>query len=360
MRKAFNFVLVLMIACGCSTAPVSVTGEDIIMQAPSKVESPVGGELASLRNAKVWLNSPPLTAEELRGKVVLVHFWTYTCINWLRAEPYIRAWAEKYKQKGLVVIGVHTPEFEFEKDLNNVRRAAANLTVPYPIAVDSEYRIWNGFANRYWPALYFIDAQGRIRHHRFGEGDYERSERVIQKLLAEAGGSDIPNDLAPVNGQGVFAAADWGNLGSGENYLGYDRTVNFASPGNAIRNKAASYSLPPKFARKEWALAGDWVIGGSEARTEKPGGRVVYRFRARDLHLVMGPAAIVATVRFRVLLDGKPPGKSHGIDVDDDGYGAISAPRMYQLIRQLGPVADQQFEIEFLDPGAKIYAFTFG
>jgi len=358
MRNTVHFILILILSGGCSLVPA--TQENVIMETPSAERSTTPGELASLGRATAWLNSSPVKAEELRGKVVLVHFWTYTCINWLRTEPYIRAWADKYKQKGLVVIGVHTPEFEFEKALANVSIAAAELKVPYPIAVDTEYRIWNAFNNRYWPALYFIDAQGRIRHHRFGEGDYEQSEKVIQQLLVETGVEDVPSDVAPVNGSGVFAPADWDHLGSGENYLGYARTQNFGSPGGAVKDKVANYTAPSKFDLNQWALAGDWQIEGSMTRSERPNGRVSYRFQARDLHLVMGPGQPKATIRFRVLIDGKPPRESHGSDVNADGYGIVHAPRMYQLVRQSGPITDRLFEIEFFEPGVKVYAFTFG
>ena len=360
IQKAIRFLMVLILASGCSAPPKSVTEEKVVMQTPSGARSAAGGELAALGNATEWINSPPLGGEQLRGKVVLVTFWTYTCINWLRAELYIRAWAEKYKGNGLVVVGVHTPEFEFEKDLDNVRRGAADLNVQYPIAVDSDYRIWNAFENHYWPALYFIDAEGRIRHHRFGEGEYERSEKVIQELLAEAGNGDIPSGLVAVDNRGVFAAADWDNLGSGENYVGYRRTANFASPGGVLPDRISTYGFPSKFDLNQWGLEGEWTITESTVQSARANGRIGYRFHARDLHLVMRTVKGGSPVRFRVLLDGKPPGASHGIDTDADGYGTITAPRMYQLIRQSGRVADGQFEIEFLDPGVDVNAFTFG
>jgi thiol-disulfide isomerase/thioredoxin len=317
-------------------------------------------ELASLDHADAWLNSPPLTASALRGKVVLVDFWTYTCINWLRQLPYVRAWAEKYKDQGLVVIGVHAPEFAFEKDLGNVRRAAKDLRIDYPVAVDNDHRIWRAFNNRYWPALYFVDAQGRVRHHYFGEGSYEQSEMIIQQLLAEAGASDVSREPTSVDARGIEAAADWRNLKSGENYVGYERTQNFMSPGGAVFDQPRMYALPARLRLNDWALSGDWTIKGQVVALNKPNGRIAYRFHARDLHLVMGPAARGTSVRFRVLIDGLPPGAAGGIDLDDQGNGRIAEQRLYQLIRQPNSIADRLFEIEFLDPGVEAFAFTFG
>lgn len=317
-------------------------------------------ELASLERATEWLNSPPLTAEALRGKVVIVDFWTYTCINWLRTLPHVRAWHEKYKKHGLVVIGAHSPEFSFEKDLNNVRRATKDLGVEFPVAVDSDHTIWRAFRNQYWPALYFIDAKGRIRHRQFGEGAYEESEMIIRQLLAEAGATDIPVGPAPVSARGIEEAADWRNLKSPETYLGYERTENFSSAAGAIRNRPHIYSVPAELNLNEWALSGDWTAKGNAAVANKPGGRIAYRFHARDVHLVMGPTAPGSSVRFRVLIDGQPPRGAHGLDVDEKGNGTLSEQRLYQLIRQPGPIGDRQFEIEFLDPGAEAFAFTFG
>jgi thiol-disulfide isomerase/thioredoxin len=316
--------------------------------------------LASLSRADEWLNSAPLSAQDLRGKVVLVDFWTYTCINWLRTEPYVRAWAEKYKDQGLVVIGVHAPEFEFEKNLDNVRRAVKDMQIDYPVAVDNEHKIWRAFDNQYWPALYFIDAQGRIRHHQFGEGSYEQSEKIIQQLLAEAGQSEVSDKKVAVEGRGLEAAADWNNLKSPENYVGYDRTENFVSPGGALPNKSRNYELPARLRLNDWALAGDWTVKSQATVLDKPNGRIAYRFHARDLHLVMGPSAPGVSVRFRVTIDGQPPGAAHGLDVDAQGYGTVTEQRLHQLIRQGGAIADRQFEIEFLDPGVETFAFTFG
>ncbi|MBW8765291.1 MAG: thioredoxin family protein [Geodermatophilales bacterium] len=326
----------------------------------ASVRLPVEGELPSLAGATEWLNSEPLTPAGLRGKVVAVDFWTYTCINWLRTLPYIRAWAERYREHGLVVIGVHTPEFSFEHDVDNVRRAVEDMGVRYPVAVDNDYAIWRAFGNRYWPALYLVDAQGRIRHHRFGEGDEERSELVIQELLAEAGYGDVDQEPVSVHAAGAEAAADWDHLGSPENYLGYERTDNFASPGGAVPNVPRVYAQPSRLGLNDWALAGDWTIQGEAAVLNRGGGRIACRFHARDLHLVMGPTARGTSVRFRVLLDGQPPGVAHGTDVDDAGNGTVDDQRLYQLIRQPGPPADREFEIEFLDPGVQALAFTFG
>ena len=321
---------------------------------------PIEGELPSLGSATEWLNSQPLTAAGLRGKVVLVSFWTYTCINWLRQLPYVRAWAEKYKDQGLVVIGVHTPEFTFERDVANARRAAKDMRVDYPIAIDSDYAIWRAFNNSYWPALYFVDAQGHIRHHQFGEGEYEESEMIIQQLLEEAGNGSIGHDLVSVDARGAEAAADWGSLGSPENYLGYERTEKFASPGGAVLDERRVYEAPARLRLNHWALSGDWTLEQEAVVLNEANGRIAYHFHARDLHLVMGPAARGTSVRFRVLIDGEPPGAAHGIDVDDQGNGTVSEQRMYQLIRQPKPIADRLFEIEFLDSGVEAYAFTFG
>lgn len=323
-------------------------------------QSAVSAELASLGRATEWLNSPPLTPSDLRGKVVLIDFWTYTCINWRRTLPYARAWAEKYREQGLVVIGVHAPEFSFEKDLNNVRWAVKDTRIDYPVVVDNNHDIWRAFNNQYWPALYFIDAQGRVRHHHFGEGSYEESEKILQELLREAGARDVSRDLVKVDARGLDAAADWGNLKSPENYLGFDRSENFASPGGAALDTLRRYESPARLRLNEWALSGDWTVKKENTLLAKAGGRISYRFYARDLHFVMGPAMAGTAVRFRVLIDGKPPGAAHGVDVDELGNGKVSEQRVYQLIRQPEPVADRQFDIEFLDPGVEAFAFTFG
>lgn len=317
-----------------------------------------GGELASLARATTWLNSEPLSGAGLQGKVILVEFWTYSCINWRRQLPYVRTWAEKYKDQGLVVIGVHSPEFSFEKNVDNIRWALKDMRIPYPVAVDSDHAIWRGFSNEYWPALYFLDAKGKIRHSQFGEGEYEQSEKVIQKLLVEAGFTVNGNQSVPVDATGAEAAADWRDLQSGENYVGYERTENFAS--GITRDKPHVYSLPRSLALNSWALSGDWTMGREAITSNQPGGRITYSFHARDLHLVMGPAASGTSPRFRVLIDGLPPGNAHGVDVDDQGNGTVAEPRMYQLIRQSRPISDRQFEIQFLDAGVQAFSFTFG
>lgn len=317
-------------------------------------------ELDSLRSANEWLNSPPLTTEALRGKVVLVNVWTYTCINWLRQLPYVRAWAEKYKDRGLVVIGVHSPEFAFEKNVDNVRQAVSARKITYPVAIDSDFGIWRGFSNNYWPALYFVDAQGRVRHSQFGEGQYEQSEMIIQRLLAEAGNTGVGDELVTVDAPGAETAADWGSLKSPENYLGSDRTENFAASGGGFFGQKHSFELPAKLGLNSWGLAGEWTMRKDAVALNKPNGRIAYRFHARDVHLVMGPAEQGKPVRFRVLIDGQAPGGAHGSDVDDQGNGTVTGQRLYQLIRQTKPIADRLFEIEFLDPGVEAFAFTFG
>jgi thiol-disulfide isomerase/thioredoxin len=360
--KAHQLVLAATLVCGIGT-PATTLAEDMTMvqQVASEVTRlPVEGELPSIDGATGWLNSPPLTAAGLRGKVVLIDFWTYTCINWLRSLPYVRAWAEKYKDQGVVVIGVHTPEFSVEHDIVRVARAAKEMKVEYPIAIDNDYGIWRAFQNQYWPALYIVDAQGHIRYHRFGEGDYEQSERVIQQLLAETGRGGIGHDLVAVEARGAEAPADWGSLRSPENYLGYDRTENFASRGGAVSDRQHLYAVPEHLSLNHWALAGDWTMGKQATVLKQANGRIVYRFHARDLHLVMGPAARGPSVRFRVRIDGQAPGPAHGSDVDEQGNGAVTESRLYQLIRQPGTITDRQFEIEFLDPGVEVFAFTFG
>ncbi len=335
------------------------TGE-VQQVTPAAVQLPIEGELASLGRTTAWFNSPPLTAADLRGNVVLIDFWTYTCINWLRTLPYVRAWAEKYQDHGVVVIGVHAPEFPFEHDLENVRRAARDMWVEYPIAIDNDFAIWRAFTNHYWPALYLLDAHGHLRYHYFGEGAYERSERIIQGLLAEAGIGGFNHELVSVDAQGAEAAADWGSLRSPETYVGDARTKHFASPGGAVLDKPRVYAAPARLRLNHWALGGDWTMGREATVLNTANGRIAYRFHARDLHLVMGPAARGTSVRFRVLIDGQAPGAAHGTDVDDQGNGTVSEPRLYQLIRQPGHIADRQFEIEFLDAGVEAFVFTFG
>jgi cytochrome c biogenesis protein CcdA/thiol-disulfide isomerase/thioredoxin len=320
---------------------------------------PVLGALPSLSGAVEWLNSPPLTPDALKGKVVLVDFWTYSCINCLRAIPFVRAWAAKYKDQGLVVIGVHAPEFAFEKNIANVRKAVADLKIDYPVAIDNDYAIWRAFNNEYWPAHYFIDAEGRIRHEHFGEGAYDESEKVIQQLLRDAGKGAVPAGFVSVSASGAEAAADTGDVQSPETYVGYERAANFVSPGGAVHDKPHAYGAGmPRL--NEWGLTGEWTIGEEHAALDDKGGGIVYRFHARDLHLVLGPPPDGKQVRFRVTIDGAPPGDSHGTDIDADGLGVVSGQRLYQLVRQNGAIADRTFEIRFLDPGVQVFAFTFG
>ena len=309
--------------------------------------------------ATAWLNSGPVTADALRGRVVLVSFGTYTCINWIRSLPYVRAWADKYAAQGLVVIGVQTPEFDFEKELDGVQVAFKAMDVRYPVAVDNDYAVWQAFNNHYWPALYFVDAQGGIRHHRFGEGDYQESERVLQMLLAQAG-ADVDGSLVRLEPQGVELPADWDQLLTPETYVGYEQTQGFASPDGAVRDRRHRYRAPSSLGRNQWALSGDWRMGPVATVLEEPGGTISYAFHARDLHLVLRPAAPHRSVSFRVRIDGHPPGPVHGLDVDEEGQGTVGDQRLYQLIRQTGPIVDRRFDIEFLDAGVEGYVFTFG
>ncbi|WGJ15756.1 cytochrome c biogenesis protein CcdA [Methylocapsa sp. D3K7] len=343
--------------------PAMMSGNPAMMMtakptAPAE-DLPVEGALPSLSGAVEWLNSPQLTADALKGKVVLVDFWTYSCINCLRAIPYVRAWAEKYKDQGLVVIGVHAPEFAFEKNVNNVRAAITSLGITYPVAIDNDYAIWRAFNNQYWPAHYFIDAKGQIRHHHFGEGDYDGSERVIQQLLAEAGGSTTPGDLVTVSASGSEAASDMGEVQSPETYIGYERTENFVSPGGVVKDARHVYTAArPRL--NEWSISGAWTIKGEHAVLNGKDGSIVFRFHSRDLHLVLGPPADGKPVRFKVTIDDAAPGESHGTDIDAEGQGIVTGQRLYQLVRQNGEIADHTFAIKFLDPGVQAFAFTFG
>ena len=316
-------------------------------------------ELAALAAAAEWINSPRLTTSTLAGKVVLADFCTYTCINWLRTLPYIRAWAKKYRQ-GLIVIGVHTPEFGFEQNTDNVRRAVRRLGIEYPIAIDNDYAIWRAFNNNAWPALYFLDGRGNVREQHMGEGEYERSEIAIQRLLKEAGVGGIGEGVVSVDASGLEAPADWSNLKSPETYVGYERTARFASPGGGDPDRRRLYAAPRTLALNEWALAGEWTIGKQATVLNTANGRIVYRFHARDVHLVMGARRRESPVRFRVSLDGQPPGPAHGLDADLAGNGSVIEPRVYQLIRQPTPIVDRELAIEFLDAGAETFAFTFG
>jgi cytochrome c biogenesis protein CcdA/thiol-disulfide isomerase/thioredoxin len=321
---------------------------------------PVEGNLPALDGAVQWLNSPPLDAQALKGKVVLVDFWTYSCINCLRTLPYVKAWAEKYRDQGLVVIGVHAPEFAFERNVGNVTKAMKDLGINYPVAIDNDFKIWRAFNNEYWPAHYFADAQGRIRYHHFGEGEYAESERVIQQLLREAGAAKVADGLINASAEGVQLAPDMNEVQSPETYVGYQRAEHFVPETGLVPDKVSAYNSPTHLALNDWSLGGQWTVGSERATANAPASRIVYRFHARDLHLVLGPGADGKPVRFKVLLDGKAPGDNHGTDVAPDGSGRVTEQRLYQLVRQSGDVTDRTFSIEFLDPGVSAYAFTFG
>jgi thiol-disulfide isomerase/thioredoxin len=326
---------------------------------PRTAPLPVEGRLPGFDGATGWLKSSPLTPEGLAGKVVLVDFWTYTCINWLRTLAYVRAWSEKYRDRGLVVIGVHTPEFPFEREVENVREAVEAMRVEYPIALDSDYGVWNAFANRYWPAVYLADAEGRIRYHHFGEGEYDEGEWMIQHLLGEAGGEGTDDELVSLAADGFEAQADWTNLRSPETYLGYAQGRNLTSPDGVAYDEPRSYVAPESLQLNTWALAGNWTIGERASVLNEAGGRIAFRFHARDVHLVLRSGAGTA-VRFRVLVDGEAPGAAHGLDVDEEGLGTLVQPRLYQLVREPGSITDRTFEIAFLDAGIEAYVFTFG
>jgi thiol-disulfide isomerase/thioredoxin len=321
---------------------------------------PMEGRLPSFDGATGWLNSPPLSPAELRGKVVLVDFWTYTCINWLRTLGYVRGWHDKYRDQGLVVIGVHTPEFPFERDADNVREAAKEMDIEYPIALDPGYEVWEAFANRYWPAVYIADAEGRIRHHHFGEGGYEECERVVQRLLRATGQIGVADDLVTPALEGFEAQADWANTESPETYLGYGQGQNFASTGGAELDEPRTYAAPERLDVNQWALTGNWTVERGASVLHEPGGRILFRFHARDVHLVLAPREGGASVPFQVHVDGEPPGDAHGLDVDQEGKGTVRQPRLYQLVREPGRVTDRTFEITFFDPGVEAYVFTFG
>jgi thiol-disulfide isomerase/thioredoxin len=323
-------------------------------------ELPVEGHLPSFDGATGWLNSEPLTPVGLRGSVVLVDFWTYTCINWLRTAPYVRAWDGKYRDLGLTVIGVHTPEFGFERDIENVVAQARSFGVEYPIAVDSDYGVWHAFANHFWPAVYIADAEGRIRYHHFGEGEYAMAEMVVQQLLLEAGAEGLDPDLVSVEPQGFEVPADWRTLRSPETYLAYGRSAGFASPESARFGVPHTYPEPSRLSLNEWAPSGRWTLAQHAAVLNEAPGRVAFRFQARDVNLVMGPSERGTSVPFRVLLDGTAPAGAHGFDVDDQGHGTLADQRLHQLIRQPGSVRERLLEIEFLRPGAEAYCFTFG
>jgi thiol-disulfide isomerase/thioredoxin len=322
-------------------------------------ELPVEGRLASFDGATGWRNTEPLTPDGLRGRVVLVDFWTYTCVNWLRTLPYVRAWDAKYREHGLTVVGVHTPEFGFERDVDNIAREIADFGVTYPVAIDSDYGVWQAFANHYWPAAYVADAEGRIRYHHFGEGEYAMQEMVIQQLLADAGAEGFDRELVMVEPQGLEVAADWRTLGSPETYTGYRQANGFAQADAAAFDRRGVFAAPDQLRLNEWALSGEWTVAGHASIGEAPGGRIAFEFRARDVNLVMGPRSGAAPVPFRVYLDGKVATDAHGTDVAPDGTGVANAQRTYQLIRQAS-TSDRRFEIEFLEAGIEAYCFTFG
>jgi methionine-S-sulfoxide reductase len=341
-----------------------MSGGVMMSAKPTSGAPGIEGNMPELAGATGWLNSKPLTRDSLRGKVVVIDFWAYSCINCLRSIPYVNAWYRHYKDAGLVIIGVHSPEFDFEKDTGNVRQAVEKFKISYPVALDSDMAVWKAFNNRFWPAHYFIDAQGKIRGHHFGEGKYAGSERTIRTLLTEAGVKNLPDPLDDAAGEGVSAASDSANVASPETYLGFERAKNFQSPGSFTRNSVKNYELPARLALNQWAFGGRWKVSGERSALEAAPGRIVFRFRARDLHLVLGPGAENKadgkSVRFKVLLDGKPPGGDHGMDSDAQGAGTVREQRLYQLIRQKGAVEEHEFTIEFLDPQVEAYSFTFG
>ncbi len=351
-RRSVGVALITLLSCIAISTPPAKSQEP-----PSVIGS---SPLYGLTKTTGWINSKPLTAKDLKGKVVLVDFWAYSCINCIRAVPYVRAWAEKYKDSGLVVIGVHTPEFDFEKQLPNVQKGVQKFGITYPVALDSNYGIWNAFHNQYWPAHYFIDAKGKVRYEHFGEGEYDQSERWIQELLKEANTKPMPASTVAVHGQGEQAAADMKDVRSPETYIGYARAENFASPGGIKRDAEKLYAEPNHPRLNEWGLAGKWIDHRQVAVLQSAGGKIVYRFHARDLHLVLGPTADGKSVRFRVTVDGQAPGENHGVDTDAQGNGIVTDHRLYQLVRQKGPVADHTFVIEFQDPGVQAFSFTFG
>ena len=354
--NAITILIALVFAGICGVAVV----KHIEVEAQD-TQSIVGGSpLNSLSRADGWINSKSLSAKELKGKVVLVDFWDYSCINCIRAIPYVRAWADKYKSSGLVVIGIHTPEFDVEKQRPNVERAVRKFGITYPVALDSDYKIWNAFHNEYWPAHYFIDGRGKVRYEHFGEGEYDRSERWIQELLREANPTPMPASIATVHGEGAQAAGDIKDVRSQETYIGYARADNFASPGGIKRDTNFSYNEPAHLRLNEWGFSGKWLDQKQAAVLKAPGGKIIFRFHARDLHLVLGPGIQGRSIRYRVTLDGRVPGPNHGIDIDAQGNGVVKDDRLYQLIRQKGPVADHTFLIEFLDTGVQAFSFTFG
>jgi thiol-disulfide isomerase/thioredoxin len=361
LRLLVGMAAAFTLVAGLAAAQTTKDNSDPAMMMSAGGDSDAVPEtLPDLSGATAWINSPPLSAASLRGKVVVVDFWAYSCINCLRSLPAIQGWYERYKDSGLVIIGVHTPEFPFEKNEANVRKAMRKMGVDYPVAMDNDYRIWRAFHNQYWPAHYFIDATGRVRYHHFGEGDNEESEAWIRKLLEERNHQPAPKLAATIAASGVEAAADLLDAQSPETYLGYIGAANFASPGGFNKDAPQLYYAPARLALNEWALVGRWTDEGQIATALSVPAAIVYRFHARDLHLVLGPGNDGRPLHFRVTLDGKPPGADHGADCDAEGYGAVTESRLYQLIRQQGAVRDRLFRIEFLSPGAQAFSFTFG
>ena len=352
-RVRLSIVAAVAGALSCAMTTHRVRAQD--------TQSIVGSSpLFGLSGATGWINSQPLTEKELKGKVVLVDFWDYSCINCIRATPYLRAWAEKYKDSGLVVIGVHTPEFDFEKLTPNVQKATQKFDITYPVALDSDYKIWKSFHNQYWPAEYYIDAKGKVRYEHFGEGDYDQSEKWIQKLLKEAKAGPMPGGAVSVQGEGVQAAADMKDIRSPETYVGYARAQGFSSAGGIKRDAVKTYTEPKHFALNDWGLSGDWIDHAQAAILDSPGGKIVYRFHARDLNMVLGPSDDGRPARFRVTIDGEAPGENHGVDTDAEGNGVVTVHRLYQLVRQKGAIKDHTVTIEFERPGVQVYSFTFG
>jgi thiol-disulfide isomerase/thioredoxin len=356
---ALAAVAVLAAGCDSGARPAATVKPAATMKTVSPPNAPASAEMPEYAGDATWLNSAPLSREALRGKVVVVDFWTYSCINCLRAMPFINAWYSHYKDSGLVIVGVHSPEFGFEKDRDNVRMAIARFGIAYPVVLDNDFAIWKAYNNRFWPAHFFIDATGKIRGHHFGEGHYEESERIIRRLLTEAGAT-LPAPIDQSAGEGVAAAADAVNGKSTETYIGFARGSNFQSPGSFDRDAVKDYQLPAALTLNQWALAGPWRVSREKAQLEGAPGRIAFRFKARDLHLVLGAGPGGAPVRFRVLLDGKPPGADHGMDTDANGAGKVGEQRLYQLIRQKGGVQEHEFSIEFLDPRVEAFSFTFG
>jgi len=352
LSRVTFFAVSAMVAIGIVKVPTTQAQEQ---------QSIVGSSpLPGLAGATGWLNSPLLTAKQLKGKVVLIDFWDYSCINCIRAIPYVRAWADKYKDNGLVVIGVHTPEFDVEQQTANIQKSVTKFGITYPVAIDNNYAVWSAFHNQFWPAHYFIDVKGKVRYEHFGEGGYEQSEQWIQKLLKEANAQPMAATVVNVRGRGVEAAADTRDVRSPETYIGYARAQNFASPGGLKRDREQFYAKPGRLRLNEWGLAGTWLDHQQMAILSSAGGNITFRFHARDLHLVLGPSIDGKPVRFRVTVDGQSSGDNHGVDTDAQGNGVVTDHRLYQLVRQKGSVSDHTFTIEFLDAGVQAFSFTFG